>query len=81
MRGGLTPAPRKVIRIGSWVGKEELLDPLAEQPGQPECQGQARIVSPGFDGVHRLPRHLKTGRQIPLGPSVLRPELAQSVPH
>ena len=47
---------------------ENILDPHVEQAGNPEGQGEGRVVFAGLDGVDRLTRHIEPASQFRLAP-------------
>jgi len=63
------------------LGIEDFLDAVPEQPSDPECEWQSRVVFAGFDCVHCLTRYVESLRKLGLGPVTLRAQNAQSVLH
>ena len=56
------------------VRLEDLLDPAAEEAGDPEGQGQAGVVAAGLDRVDGLPRDPQPLGEVALRPAALGPQ-------
>ena len=58
---------------------KNLFDRDAEEAGEAEGEGQARIVALGFDRIDRLPRDAEALGELGLGPVALGAEQAEAV--
>jgi hypothetical protein len=60
---------------------KNLFDPHVEQPRDPECQGQRRIVLAGLDRIDRLARHPEAATKLGLAPGSLCSKDSQPIVH
>src|SRR5687768_10339984 len=72
----ISPSPRSAM-IAPII--ENLLDWLREQPRQPECERERRVMLARLDRVDRLPRHAEPAAKLSLAPAAFGAQYSQPV--
>ena len=63
------------------AGFKDGFNGLLEESRDGKSQRQTRVVLPGFNCIHRLPRYLEPASQVGLGPLALCPENSETILH
>ena len=77
----LWPKRPKLSPPALLIRREHILYTQSKQPGGPECEREARIVTTGLHGVHSLPGNSEFLGQLSLTPVSFRSKNAKAVRH